>query len=82
MLDGNEFIGCVFTNVELIYRGGSIPVLDSNTISGCLWRFEDGALRTVDFLRALNRGGMDPVVDEIIQSIKGAFPPPTAGGIH
>jgi len=53
VLDGNTFQNCVLQECQLIYRGGTPPMLHANTINNCTWTFEEAAGNTLQFMRAL-----------------------------
>ncbi len=51
LLDGNEYLNCLFIDCELIYRGGACT-FQSNT-RRCSWFFEGAAMNTIGILREL-----------------------------
>lgn len=51
LLDGNEYVNCLFIDCELIYRGGACT-FESNT-RRCSWLFEGPAMNTIGLLREL-----------------------------
>ena len=81
-LDGNEFDGCVIQDCTLMYRGGEVPALTNCLVAYCQFAFDGSALNTIDFLRAFYRGGFQPVIDDVFQSIRTDGPPPTKETIH
>lgn len=71
VLDGNSYESCTMTDCRLVYRGGALPVLKNNVITGSTWAFEDAAQRTANFLVMLYAGGGAEVVDRLFAQIKG-----------
>lgn len=53
VLDGNVFQNCTLQNCQLIYRGGTPPVMRANVVNNCAWTFEEAAGNTLQFLKAL-----------------------------
>jgi hypothetical protein len=58
LLDGNEYLNCLFIDCELIYRGGACT-FESNT-RRCSWFFEGPAMNTIGILRELGVLGKGP----------------------
>jgi hypothetical protein len=58
LLDGNEYLNCLFIDCELIYRGGACT-FQSNT-RRCSWLFEGPAMNTIGILRELGVLGNEP----------------------
>lgn len=56
-LDDHEFDACTFLNCTLIYRGGALPKLGTNTFVGCQFALRDAALRTLGFFSELYATG-------------------------
>jgi hypothetical protein len=56
VLDGNEYLNCKFKSCTMVYRGGTIPVVNGCNFDDCRWQFEDAAERTLVFLRAMFHG--------------------------
>lgn len=52
-LDGCHFIKCQLVECDVVFRGTEIPRLEETVFNQCQWIFEDGAGRTVAFLRYL-----------------------------
>jgi hypothetical protein len=78
-LDGNTFTGCTIANCRLTFRATGKPVVFSaNHLSGNYWNFEDGALRTVQFLAAMyqNGGPLREMVEKVIHAIRKGPPKP------
>jgi hypothetical protein len=50
-LDGKIFEHCTFQNCRLFYAGGEIPQFSNVSFDSCAWHFEEGAARTVLFIR-------------------------------
>lgn len=59
VLDGNVFRNCTLQNCQLIYRGGTPPVLQANAVNNCTWSFEEAAGNTLELLRALGSDNAD-----------------------
>jgi hypothetical protein len=70
-IDGDEYIGCTFTRCQLIFTGGSIPLLTGNTFNGCQWIFDEAASRTIQFMSALYSGGHKSLIEDTIKGIRG-----------
>lgn len=51
LLDGNQYVNCLFIDCELVYRGGTCN-FHSNT-RRCTWLFEGPAMNTIGILREL-----------------------------
>ena len=81
-LDGETYVGCSMNNCVLVFRGGDLPFLSGNTFSGCEWRLDDAALRTVRFLQFLHAQGARDVVNEYIKAIQGGPPPREPNIVH
>lgn len=56
VLDGNEFVNCVFDRCVLVYGGGPLKMI-GNTLTNITWEFTDAAARTTALLSSLYRGG-------------------------
>jgi hypothetical protein len=52
--DAGHFIGCTFEGTVLCYGGGEHPKFDECEMSGVNWYFNDGALRTIQFLQMIH----------------------------
>jgi hypothetical protein len=57
VLDGGYFVHKHFYECNIIYRGGSVPVLRDNVFDKCIFTFEGPAINTVNFLLELMRAG-------------------------
>ena len=73
ILDGGIFHHRDFLGCNIVYRGGTIPLMAENSFLGCAFTFEDGAGRTVDLLRALagNDGGLGLVLSILGVKLEG-----------
>lgn len=61
VLDGNEFIDCIFINMRLVFAGGHFD-FSNPTFENCTWTLAGGALETARFLKfALMGPGAPPV---------------------
>jgi hypothetical protein len=68
VVDGNTYTGCTFRDCTLIYRGGELPRMLTNTIAGMLMlKFEDAAERTIQMLGA-TYSGMGPIGRQIVDA--------------
>ncbi|HKR25375.1 MAG TPA: hypothetical protein VJS15_08965 [Allosphingosinicella sp.] len=52
--DDTRFVECNFENATLAYAGGVHPAFKDCTFGDTGWRFDDAALRTVQFLQMIN----------------------------
>jgi hypothetical protein len=79
VLDGNEYLSCDFRNCTLIYRGGLLPKINQCNFTGCNWKFEDAAERTLVFLTAIYHGGtgMTELVEKTFDNIRRGNPGPS-----
>lgn len=55
-----------FLNCSIVYKGGGVPNVVECEFVGCLWHFEDEALRTLQFLRYLAHYEYDPDIPKFI----------------
>ncbi len=69
-IDGNCYEECRFENCTLVYRGGVIPTIGKCHFQNCQWQFEDGAERTLLFLKQLYHG-MGPGGVELVEATLG-----------
>lgn len=51
VVDGNQYINCLFIDCELVYRGGECKF--QSATRSCSWFFEGPARNTIRILRAL-----------------------------
>ena len=56
LLDGNEFIDCVFDKCHLEYSGVMGCGLRGNNFNECTWGFVGPAMNTVNFMSAVYHG--------------------------
>jgi hypothetical protein len=73
IIDGNQYNGCTFEHCQIIYRGGTLPSIESCSFKDCSWQFEEGAERTLIFMRMLYHGmgeGGPALVDSAIDQIR------------
>ena len=76
-LDGNTYTQCTFTDSTLIYRGGAIPIFTGCEFDRCVWGWEDGAGRTLEFLRLVRHSmgsGGKQLVEDVAKHIRTPFP--------
>jgi len=71
VIDGNEYVGCRFSQCEIIFAGGSLPNLTNNSFTDCRWTFDGPAGRTVQFMKALYEGGGKGLVEATFDNIRG-----------
>jgi hypothetical protein len=75
-------VKCQFANCTIIYKGGSLPVIDGCNFQDCHWQFEDAADRTLVFMRllyhALGEGGKQ-MVESMFEQLR---QPMSAGGVR
>jgi hypothetical protein len=69
-IDGNRYEACIFTNCELVYAGGDLPVFANCTFPGSKIQLGGAAFATVEYLKRLNAAGARSSVDKLIQSIE------------
>jgi hypothetical protein len=74
-LDGGHFERCVFRNCKLLYRGGTLPNLIGNDVSGCNFKLEGAAKQTILFCRMLGAMGLHHIVDALTQEMRQPLPP-------
>ena len=73
VVDGNQYSGCNFDNCKIIYRGGVLPSMTNCGFNACTWHFEEGAERTLIFLRLIYHGmgeGGQTLVESAIKQIR------------
>lgn len=51
VVDGNQYVNCLFIDCELVYRGGECKF--QSTTRRCSWFFEGPARNTIRILREL-----------------------------
>jgi hypothetical protein len=71
-LDGEDFSDCEFRACRLVYTGGQPPVFDACRFEDCEWKFEDGAARTLAYLKLIWSVGAKAPVQGMIKEITGA----------
>jgi hypothetical protein len=71
-LDGEAFSDCEFRDCRMIYSGGEAPHFDDCRFSGCEWKFEDAAARTLTHLKMIWAVGGKAPVQAMIKEITGA----------
>jgi len=79
-LDGQDFDACTFVDCDLVYRGGDPPGLANSTFSGCRFRLDGAALRTIAFFQEMNACGGGVWVDSWFALSRGQELPPPPGG--
>jgi hypothetical protein len=53
VLDGDDFLGCQFTDVTFVYRGGPPPMMSRCVFDGVSMAFDGAAANTAAFLKLL-----------------------------
>ena len=71
-VDGNEYVKCVFTNCQLVYRGGLIPTIRDCSFKEISVRFEDEAKSTLEFMMMLQAGGFHSIIEPTLENIRKA----------
>ena len=56
VVDGNQYTDCTFDQCRIIYRGGDVPSMNACSFNNCSWHFEEGAERTLLFMKLLYHG--------------------------
>jgi hypothetical protein len=77
VVDGSEYVGCTFVRCEIIFAGGSLPVLANNSFRDCRWVFDGPSARTIQFMAALYRNGAKDLIEATFENIRGK----PAGGL-
>lgn len=54
----------------MVFSGGKLPILISNTFTDCSWEFDGPAARALAFLSALYASGGGDVVENLFSMIK------------
>jgi hypothetical protein len=76
-LDGNTYDNCTFDNCKLVYRGtGEVKFLNDCSITTPVLTFDGAAGRTLGFLKALYPSGFRPIIERVINTIRGVETPP------
>ncbi len=69
VLDGNSYTNCKFFNCQLIYEGGTLPVLKKNLFDSCVFDFEGPSKRTLDYLRMLYLSGGEQLIKYMMDQV-------------
>lgn len=78
ILDGNQYIGCVFNRCVLVFSGGGLPVLERCTFNSTSIRLDDAAQDTLSYLSILSKAGLYTNVGGVITNVKkGVLPIPS-----
>ena len=79
-LDENEFVGCKFEGCTLIYHGGKPPRINGCSFSSDIRiSFEGAAGDTVALMTALYHCGLQPIIEDTINNIRGNTNPMRGG---
>lgn len=73
-IDGNEYIGCIFTDCTLRYSGGPVPSFIECSLYRSNFEFSGSAERTLGFLAGMYHGGFKPVVESTFDAIRNMVP--------
>ena len=74
-VDGNRYEGCVFTNCNLVYRGGGLPVFAGCQFPQTTIQLAGDAFQTITFLKGMRRAGLSGAVDRVLDAVaKGNLP--------
>lgn len=68
-LDGEAFSDCDFAACRLVYAGGELPQFESCRFDACEWKFEEGAARTLSYLKVMWGVGAKTAVQTTIKEI-------------
>jgi hypothetical protein len=77
VLDGNTYTQCTFTDCNIVYRGGEIPIIAGCRLERCRWIWEESALRTIQFLKGIYSGmgqGGRQIVEDVLKEVRAPFP--------
>jgi len=78
VLDGNQYIGCVFNRCVLVFSGGGLPVLERCTFNSTRIRLDGAAQETLSYLGILSKAGLYANVGGVVTNIKkGVLPIPS-----
>lgn len=72
VIDGHSFIECKLERCQLIYTGAALPTLQHCSFFDCTWKFDGPAARTVMMMTALYGGGMQELIEQTFENIRGA----------
>lgn len=91
VVDGQQFVNCVFVNCTLIYRGGDLPEFIRCNFQSSNIQLERQAAQTIVYLRGLYDMGLGGLADAVARDVReGALsqsqrplpPPPENLGTH
>jgi hypothetical protein len=57
VVDGNEYTLCHFEFCEMVFEGGTLPILVGNSFTNTRFTFDGAAARTIQFMTGLYGGG-------------------------
>jgi len=69
-VDGNEYVGCTFTDVVFVYGGGALPTFTKCLFSDVALQFEGAAASTLKFLNGLAANGYPAATANIVENIR------------
>ncbi|HBX8267998.1 MULTISPECIES: hypothetical protein [Klebsiella] len=58
-IDAKEFIGCTFTECQIVFYGFRMPIVQGCFFDRCDWRLTGAAQETLIFLKQMNFGEGD-----------------------
>jgi hypothetical protein len=77
VLDGRTYENCEFTNCNLVYRGGTLPILNACKFDDCRFTFEDAADRTLNCMKMFYNclpGGGKQLVETFFNGVRQSVP--------
>lgn len=78
ILDGNQYIGCVFNRCVLVFSGGGLPTLERCTFNSTRIQLDGAAQETLSYLGILSKAGLYANVGGVVTNIKkGVLPIPS-----
>lgn len=73
-LDGSSFDDCRFSGCQMVYSGGTPPVLANCQFDGCQWSFAGEAANTIAVMSGFYNGGFEDLIEQTFHQIrKGAM---------
>lgn len=68
-LDGEAFEACEFSGCRMVYAGGELPAFSGCKFIDCDWKFDEGAQRTLAYLKLIWGEGAKVAVQAAIKDI-------------
>lgn len=72
ILEAETFSGCEFRDCRLIYTGGEPAQLENCKFVDCEWKLDEGAARTLAFLKTMWLAGAKASVQGLIKDVTAA----------